>query len=86
MRLTPLGELTALPRPLAVFEGAASRQGRRGESKGGERKGRKKKKGGEERGEKGKGREMDPRNFENRSTPMVTTDYLIHILTHSVSV
>ena len=34
----PLGELTALPRPLSVFEVAASWQGRRGEGKGGEGK------------------------------------------------
>ena len=38
---TPLGELTALPRPLAGFEGSTS--------KGGE--GRGKKRGGDERGE-----------------------------------
>ena len=31
---TPQGELTALPRPLAVFEGATSRQGKGGEGKG----------------------------------------------------
>jgi len=31
---TPLGELTALPRPLAGFEGPTSKGGRGGEGKG----------------------------------------------------
>ena len=53
----PAGELTVLPHPLAVFEGAASRQGRGGE-----------------------GREMDPRKFENRSTPMHDSDLPVVVM------
>jgi len=54
---TPLWELTALPRPLPVFEGPL--RGKEGEGRG--REGR-------------EGREMDPRNIENRSTPMAFLD------------
>ena len=45
--------------PSCVWEGRLAA----GEGKGGEGKGRE--------GEGGEGREMDPHNFENRSTPMV---------------
>jgi len=38
------------------------------------RRGRK----GKEGGEKGEGREMDPRNFENTSTPMQSTHSHYH--------
>jgi len=48
---TSLGELTALPRPLSWFLGAASRQGGVEEGRKGERR------GGEGKGRRGTGRE-----------------------------
>ena len=67
MRLLPLGSLQRSPDPLAVFEGAASQQGRGGEGRAGKGEGRE--------GEGEEGREMDPRNFENRSMPMNVCRY-----------
>ena len=60
---TPLGSLQRSPRPPSCVWGAASRQGRGGKGRKGDGRGRRGVEGN------GMGGEMDPRNFENRSTP-----------------
>ena len=68
------GAYSAPPDPVAVFEGPL--HSRKGEGRGREWRGEKEKEGrggkGERReGEGWEGREMDPHNFDNRSTPML---------------
>jgi len=73
---TPLGELTALPRPVAGFKGPTSKgEERRGRGEKRERKGERGGEGrGREGGEEGKGREGKGKGKERREvTPQMFT-------------
>ena len=67
------GSLQHSPRPPSCVWGAASRQGRGGKRREGKGKEGRRGKGEGREGEGWEGRDMDPRNFENTSTPVFVT-------------